>query len=173
MLTHLLFLLSLISLSLQKYDGPNHAQICVTACEECFWDVTFGSTVATDDYYTGFCEDTYRYSSALLCSKFHCSAYEIKTGIDYIQSMCDKAHVELPSYDNVLANFTDESIKDVRVVGYHEITADEIINSTLLPTDDLFRLSYKTWVILSPLIGIAKLMESFQGYLCDGREGTF
>ena len=87
--------------------------------------------------------------------------------------MCDKAHVELPSYDNVLANFTDESIKDVRVVGYHEITADEIINSTLLPTDDLFRLSYKTWVILSPLIGIAKLMESFQGYLCDGREGTF
>lgn len=143
MLSQLVVFLSLVSVSFQAYGLPSHAQICVTACIECFSDVTFGTTVSTDDYYTGYCQDSFRFFSGFLCAKNHCSPYEIKTGIEYVQASCDEVHIELPSYETVIANYTDKSVP---TVGYQEITSDQIINSTLLPTDDLFDLSYRTWV---------------------------
>lgn len=145
MLAKLLVVLSLVSLSIQGNGLPKHAQICVSACQECFDEVTFGTTVSTDDYYTGYCEDTLKFYSTFLCARSRCSPYEIKTGIDYIRPPCDDLGIEIPSYDAVIANYSGQSI---RSIDYEEITADEIINGTLVPTDEFFDRSYKTWVCI-------------------------
>lgn len=143
MLSEIVVFLSLVSVSLQAYGLPNHAQICLVACQESFTDVTFGTTNYTDDYYTGYCHDVLRFYSAYLCASHRCSPYEIHSGIAYMQKDCDIVGIELPNYETVIANYSQQTI---RTVGYKEITPDQIINSTLLPDDDLFGLSYKTWV---------------------------
>ena len=149
MLTHLYLLLSLIPLSLQLYGNVDGDQICVTACQECFFNVTFGTTSSTDDYYTGYCQDTDRWQSALLCSKFHCSPREIKAGVAYRRNEC-QPYADTASYEMVIANYSDEAIKNMPVYGSEDMTSSDIVNGTLLPTDELFHRSKLSWVRLFP-----------------------
>ena len=140
----LLFFLSNGLLSVHGHTPPAGSQICLYACQESLWEVTFGTTVSTDDYYTGYCQDTLRFSSTYLCAKQLCSPHEIESGLEYIRHTCEEVDLPIPSFESTIANFSDEAIKDVRVVRQYEISAEEIINSTLLPSRELFDLAYRT-----------------------------
>lgn len=173
MLKQLLILLSLISLSLQGDYQPTHTQLCAQSCQDAFEQVTFGSTVSTDDYYTGWCQDTYRWSSTWLCAKSYCSPHEIQIGSVYFQKSCDIVHLKAPTYESVIANFTDEMIQNLTVVGYDDVvtnTPKEIYNTTLLATEDLFHQTYISWVWLILPTGIHMLMVSIQGKMDQSDE---
>ena len=148
MLSHLALLLCLIPLSLQYDDNPEGDQICLYACQEAFWNVTFGTTTETDDYYIGYCQDTDRYESAILCGKYHCSPSELIAGAGYIQHWCTPVHITLPSYETVIANYSEEAIKNMRVYGSADMTSSDIVNGTLLVSDELFARALMTWVRL-------------------------
>ena len=142
MLTPVLAILALVSFSLQD-DLPNKAQLCVVACQKSFHSVTFGTT--DPEEWTN-CNDTLRWESTWLCSKLHCSPRQIKTGVKYaIDSYCKDKLV--PSYDIVIANFSDEAIKNIPILQYTEKPSEDIVNTTLLPSQELFDLAYRTWVI--------------------------
>lgn len=142
----LLVLLPLALPSVKAYDDPTHAQLCVESCMDALGEIIFGTTVETDDYYTGYCEDTLRWSSAYVCTERYCSPQEIKTGLSYLQLACDEVNLPIPSYDGILANFTDEDLKALRVIEFQEVPADEIVNNTLVPSPVLFHRSYRSWV---------------------------
>jgi hypothetical protein len=44
-----------------------------------------------------------------------------------------------------VANLSDEVVA-IRVVSYLEELVDEIVNTTVVPSEKLFDLSYRTWV---------------------------
>lgn len=148
MLSHLALFLCLIPLSLQYDDNPEGDEICLEACQEAFWNVTFGTTTSTDDYWTGYCQDTDRYESAVLCGKYHCSPRELKAGARYIQHWCTPVHITLPSYETIIANYSDEAIRNMRVYGSVDMVSSDIINGTLLVSDELFARALTTWVRL-------------------------
>lgn len=150
MLTQLLCVLLLVAKSLQEGE-PTHAQYCVTACNECFDSITFGTTVSTDDYYTGMCEDTLKWQSTYICAKLHCTPYQIKTGIDYVTDPCrTEVHVDTISYDAVMANYSDEAIQAMPILEFTTDWPTDIFNNTLVPSQELFDISYASLVCIYP-----------------------
>lgn len=156
MVTQLLYLLLLVANSWQ-YSEPTKAQYCVTSCQEIYDYITFGTTVSTDDYYTGMCEDTLKWESTYLCAKLHCSPFEVRTGIEYATEACrTEVHVDVPSYDSVIANYSDAQIAAMTIIDW-DVTITpptDIYNVTLLPTQEFFRRQVKSLVCIPQLVSI-------------------
>lgn len=147
MLKILVLSLSYVSLSLQSWGNPDADQQCLYACVRAFYGVTFGTYMETDDYYTGFCQDSLHIQSGYLCAKQRCTPSQIKTGIEYYQQYwCNEATptpVKMFSYEDVIANYSDADIANMQVIDFpYEIT--DIINNTLLITDRLYHASFDT-----------------------------
>lgn len=53
-------------------------------------------------------------------------------------------HIETPSYDSVIAGFSDEAISAIPVIGVEP--SGEIVNVTVVPSDEAYDLALKTWV---------------------------
>lgn len=155
MLTQFLCILLLVVKSWQLDLGPNQAQTCVSACQECYDTITFGTTVETDDHYTGMCQDTLKWESTYLCAKLFCTPWQTKTGVDYITMPCrTKVHIDVPLFATVIANYSDEAIQAMPLVDYTNTTTPSgiIYNSTLLPTRDLWQQEYKSIVSTYQLV---------------------
>lgn len=139
-------LLVLVPLVLSSVQGgellPANSQLCVLACQDSLGSVTFGTTVKTDDYYTGHCEDTLRFESTYICAHKHCSPREIKSGLEYLQVTCDMVHMAIPSYDEAVARY---SMQETPTMAYGDVFKDAV-NNTLVPDTELFDLGYRTWV---------------------------
>ena len=149
MLSYIALLLCLIPLSLQYDENPEGDEICLYACQEVFWNVTFGTTAETEDYWTGYCQDLDRLESAVLCGKYHCSPNELKAGFGYIQHWCTKVDITLPDYKTIIANYSEEDISNMYIYGSEDMTTfSDIVNGTLLASDELFARSLLTWVRL-------------------------
>lgn len=139
----LLFVLLLVSKSLGR--SPSNSQLCGAACSETLDAVTFNTTVETDDWYTGYCEDTLRFSSTFFCIRLHCLKSQIQTAVDYTVEYCHtEVHIETPSYDSVMAGFSDEAISTIPVIGTEPPT--EMQNVTIIPSDEAYDLALHTWV---------------------------
>jgi hypothetical protein len=141
--------LSLALLSIHVSGMPTWNDLCVAACEDSLWHIQFGTGVGFDDFWTGYCGDTLRFSSTFLCAKQRCSQREIESGLHYLQDYCDEAVVKgltIPSYNEIVANFSDEDVKAIRRVNFDDIPADEIVNNTLQPTQELWDRAHQTWV---------------------------
>lgn len=164
MLKLLILFLSYVSLSLQINGYPDGPQQCMFACMEAFYGVIFGTYVETEDWYTGFCQDDLHIQSAWICAKQHCSPYEIKTGIGYYQvNYCNYAEppVQMLSYDEVIANYSDADIAAMQVIDYNYDLSEEIVNNTLVASERLFSSSRRTWVKYhSPASGIQLMLTS-------------
>ncbi|MCJ1470451.1 hypothetical protein MMC07_009096 [Pseudocyphellaria aurata] len=131
MWTPWIYLLLLVAKSWQYDFGPNKAQMCVQACDGGVEYVTFGTTAQTDDYYTGFCQDTLRFESVFLCAKLHCSPWQIMTGVPYYTKPCrTEVHVDTISYDAVIANYSDADIMAMPVIEYSTDPPTDIYNNT-------------------------------------------
>ena len=137
----LLFALLLVSKSLQQ----SNSQLCGAACSETLDSVVFNTTVSTDDWYTGYCEDTLRFYSTFFCIRIHCLKSQIQTAVDYTVESCHtEVHIETPSYDSVIAGFSDEAISAIPVIG--TVPPVEVQNVTVIPSDEAYNLALKTWV---------------------------
>lgn len=156
MLKLLVLFLSYVSLSLQINGYPDGNQQCVFACMEAFYGVTFGTYAETDDWYTGFCQDSLHLESAWICAKLRCTPGQIKTGVQYYQQYyCNLAEppVKMLSYEEVIANYSDADIANMQVIDYGYDLSDQIVNNTLVISDHLFSSARRTWVRLSPPSG--------------------
>lgn len=154
MVTQLLFLLLLVANSWQ-YSEPNKAQFCVSSCQGCYDPITFGTTVETDDWYTGMCKDTLKWESVYLCAKLHCTPFQIQTGLDYATEACHtEVHIDVPSYNSVIANYSNAQIAAMTLIDWDvAITPPtEIYNVTLLPTQEYFRRELKSLVCIPQLV---------------------
>lgn len=132
---------------------PSNSQLCAAACSSALDSVIFNTTVSTDDWYTGYCEDTLRFSSIFFCIRIHCSQSQIETAVDYTVEACHtEVHIETPSYDSVMAGFSDEAISAIPVISMEP--SEEIVNVTVIPTEEAYVLAMQTWVSssLDPLI---------------------
>lgn len=139
----LIFALLLVHKSLQQL--PSNSQLCAAACSSTLDSVIFNTTVLTDDYYTGLCEDTLRFSSIFFCIRIHCSKSQIQTAVDYTSEPCHtEVHIETPSYDSVMAGFSDEALSAIPVIGMEP--SEEIVNVTVIPSEEAYDLAVKTWV---------------------------
>lgn len=145
----LLFALLLVSKSLQQL--PSNSQLCAAVCSTTLDSVMFNTTVATDDYYTGFCEDTLRFSSIFFCIRLRCLKSQIQTAVDYTDEPCHtEVHIETPSYDSVIAGFSDDAISAIPVIGVKP--SEDIVNVTVVPSDEAYDLALKTWVSSSLIL---------------------
>ena len=112
-----------------------------------FWGVTFGTYTDTDDYYTGFCQNSLEIESAYICAKHRCNPSQIKTGIEYYQEYwCNEADtpIQLLSYEDVIANYSDADIANMQVIDYGYDLSTEIVNNILLISDRLYASSLDT-----------------------------
>lgn len=149
MLKLLVLLLSYVSLSVQLNGYPEPNQQCMFACMEAFYGVVFGTYVETEDWYTGFCQDTLHIESAWICAKLRCPPNQIQPGVEYYQTYyCNEADppVQLISYDEVIAKYSDADIAAMQVIDYGYDLTEEIVNNTLVAADHLFSSSRRTWV---------------------------
>lgn len=139
----LIFALLLVHKSLQQL--PSNSQLCAAGCAATLYDVVFNTTVYTDDYYTGYCEDTLRFYSTFFCIRIHCLQSEIKTAVDYTVYPCNtEVHIETPSYDSVVAGYSDEELSAIPVLSMDP--SEEMVNNTVIPTEEAYLLATKTWV---------------------------
>lgn len=139
----LIFALLLVHKSLQL---PHNSQLCAAACYTTLDSIIFNTTVETDDYYTGFCEDTLRVSSIFFCIRLHCTNSQIQTAVEYIVEPCHtEVHIETPTYDSVIAGFSDEALSAIPVISSME-PSEEIVNVTVIPSDEAYVLAVNTWV---------------------------
>ena len=147
-LTSLLLFLWLSPVTQQSSLG--WGEVCVYACMNSLTSVMFSTTKRTEDFYTGSCKDTLKYESTYVCSFLHCPKKEIRSGMSFINNDCvTEAGIEIPSYDAVMAKCTSEDISNMPVVGLEDISPTEIVNRILLPSQELFDMSYRTewtWV---------------------------
>ena len=127
-------------------EWPSNSQLCFLACQDSLGAVTFGTTVSTDDYYTGYCEDTLRFQSTYLCARERCSPQEIESGLKSFQETCDRVHLTIPSYDEVIANYSAQ--EPPPTIAYDD-AFEESVNNTLVPNDELFYLGYRSWVSMN------------------------
>lgn len=147
----LIFALLLVHKSLQQL--PSNSQLCAAACSSTLDSVIFNTTVSTDDYYTGYCEDTLRLSSIFFCIRIHCSQSQIENAVDYTVEPCHtEVHIETPSYDSVMAGYSDEALSAIPVISMKP--SEEIVNITVIPTEEAYGLAMRTWVssTLDPLV---------------------
>lgn len=143
MWSKLLILVPLVLPTAQGAEWPTNSQLCLLACQDSLGSVTFGTTTYTDDYYTGYCQDTLRFQSAYLCAQQHCSPQEIESGLKSFQETCDIVHLTIPSYDDVIANYSAQ--EPPPTIAYGDVF-EESVNNTLVPNDELFDLGYRSWV---------------------------
>lgn len=139
----LLLAFLLVSKSVQR--SPSDSQLCAAACSTTLNGVIFNTSVSTDDWYTGYCEDTLRFSSTFFCIRLRCLKSQIQTAVEYtVQDCHTEVHIETPSYNSVIAGFSDEAISAIPVIGAKPPT--EMVNVTVVPSDEAYNLALKTWV---------------------------
>lgn len=136
-------LLPLIISSALGAKWPRNPQLCLLACQDSLGSVTFGTTTQTDDYYTGYCQDTLRFESIYLCGRQHCSPEEIESGFESLQKTCDAVHLKIPSYVEAMTIYSAQ--KKIPTIAYDD-GFEDTINNILVPDQELFDLSYRSWV---------------------------
>lgn len=69
--------------------------------------------------------------------------------MDYTVEPCHtEVHVETPSYDSVMAGFSEEAMSAIPVISMEP--SEDIVNVTVIPTEEAYVLAMKTWVSSSP-----------------------
>ena len=125
------------------------SQVCFYACQQTFTNITFSTSVVTDDYYTGYCEDELRLLSTFLCAQIHCTPGEIASGLVYVADLCTNyASIDIPSYNVLEANTSYVSLDSVPVLEMEPLNITLIVDTLMLPSTELFDESYQLWVSL-------------------------
>ena len=142
-------------------EWPSNDEMCLIACQDALYSVSFGTAVETDDYFTGYCLNALLWQSTYLCGQTYCSSREVESGLEYFQHECDKYHVMIPSYDDTMANYTSEAIEKVPRLAQDDVF-EEAVNNTLVPTQQFYDNALQSDVSVLRVIKESWLMSTFR-----------
>lgn len=98
----------------------------------------------------------------------YCTPYEIKTGVDYAAKPCrTEVHIDIPSYDSVIANYSGEAMKAVPIIDYSPEPSEDILNNTVLISPTYYGYAYRTVVCIHDPVWMASNVTLMIG--CSGR----
>lgn len=138
--------LGFIALTVRADRTP--AMTCWFACQRSMDNATFSTTVETDDYYTGACEDSLRLRSTFLCCEIHCPyRSDTESGLGNYLDMCNTyTNIKVPGYDELQMNLSGVDPMTVRHFDFNGINSSDTIDTLLLPSDDMYKLAFDSWV---------------------------
>ena len=142
-LVHLLALGLFISVS-EADTNPRKDQYCFAGCQQTLSSQNFaGHPNQDDDYGASGCENALCVQSTYLCARAYCTTHQIIVGRDYAIKSCEDSGFAFPFVADTQALTTDE-IQRLPKLEYGD-EPDEI-NSTIIPSQDLFDLGVHTVV---------------------------
>lgn len=133
---------SLVSTESSSDPSPN--QYCFAACQTAFSGQNFSGSPSTADGDTaGNCANALFVQSTFLCVKAYCPSDQARSGYAYANEQCESSGYSLPSL-SIVDNVTMEDIQTMQTLQYGD--TPPVINSTIIPSADLFQLGLRTMV---------------------------
>ncbi|KIW09798.1 hypothetical protein PV08_11899 [Exophiala spinifera] len=139
------FLLVLSGLSglTVAWDDPSG---CVEGIRTVLAEVTFNASDPAD-YWTNLCATDMIVRSLWVAAKLYCTPFEIKAGGRTFGGYCEEyGSVELTPYSKVRPELTDEYINSLPLVGYSDIEAHTIWNTSIRLSEEVVMSGVHTYV---------------------------
>jgi hypothetical protein len=153
-LVRLLPWLSVFALTLAD-PNPTRNQYCSEACETALSGQNFaGSPSVADGYYAELCGNMLHLQSLYLCARNYCSEADVEAGFSYLSGVCVR-YATAPPPLSIVGNISIEEIRAQPILNNGDLP--DIINTTVLPSDELFNLAYQTVVSVDVSEEIPKL----------------
>ena len=158
-LVHLFALGLFVSVSTAD-TNPRKDQYCFAGCQQTLASQNFaGHPNQDDDYGASGCENSLCVQSTYLCARAYCTTHQIIAGRDYAIKSCEDSGFVFPSLANTQALTADE-IQRLPKLEYGD-EADEI-NTTIIPSQDLFDLGVHTVVSIASHAFLSdKMVDNF------------
>lgn len=129
--------------ALGGYDGDIQ---CLNGIRTALDMFTFGGG-DTSDYYVNACTGEFYVNSMWAAAKLYCTEKEIDAGSELFAGYCiEYGMVELLPYSEVLPTLTDKYLASLPVVGYDDIDATKIWNTSVLISESFYIDGYRTTV---------------------------
>jgi hypothetical protein len=130
--------------------------LCYIACEDSFYNSTFATANANWTGAETRCLDYLRVASTYACMQQRCTSQEIHDGVHLLEGAClEKPGTAPPPFASVIANVTGggagghhdgTKLADLPVVSGSDVVEGRPFNTTVLPSQELFDVAYRTWV---------------------------
>lgn len=146
------FLLLLLSTSLLSpvFGSMDWDVQCINGIQTALGSFVFAGSELLD-YYTNMCTHELTVTSMWAAAKVYCTPKEIAAGSEVQAGYCTEyGMVELTPYSEVLPILTDDYIASLQVVTYDDIDPLAVWNDTVLLSEDLYKLGYRTTVCVLP-----------------------
>lgn len=129
---------------------PRQDQYCFAGCQQALGGQNFaGHPNQDDEYGAQGCENTLEVQSVYLCARAYCTTHQIRAGRDYAIESCEESGFSFPNLTNVQSLSADE-IQGMTKLEYGD--EPDSINTTIIPSQDLFELGVRTTVSLPSLL---------------------
>ena len=139
------FLLLGIALLLRPSECLTADQYCGDAVQTTIGSFAFNGS-EPDDYWGNLCTNELGYLSIAAGIKTYCSAAEVLPGWAIVQEYCLDSVLELPEWDTVLPDLTDDAVQSFQVVEFEDIDPTKIWDNSVLLSESLYTASYRTTV---------------------------
>lgn len=119
---------------------------CVTAVYSAYNYVSFAGIPAKGMWDTR-CQNPLKVASIYAASEVYCRDQERATGLAQLALLCETfGHRELLPREAVAENLTEDAIRNMRTVGYLEVSRAEILGTPVLLSASYFSRMYNTIV---------------------------
>lgn len=146
---HLLAIGLFSGVSIAEVD-PRQDQYCFAGCQQALGGQAFAGRPNQDDEYGAQgCENSLQVQSVYLCARAYCTIHQIRAGRDYAIESCEESGFSFPNLTNVQSLSADE-IQGMTKLEYGD--EPDSINTTIIPSRDLFELGVRTTVSLPSLL---------------------
>ena len=163
---HLVALGFVISVSTAD-TNPRKDQYCFAGCQQTLGSRNFaGHPNQDDDYGASGCENSLCVQSTYLCARAYCTTHQIIAGRDYAIKSCEDSGFVFPYLANTQALTADE--KSLLPTLEYGDEPDEI-NSTIIPSRDLFDLGVHTVVSIFLTCVLLDIIDNFILVVVDRR----
>ncbi|KFY92796.1 hypothetical protein V498_04766 [Pseudogymnoascus sp. VKM F-4517 (FW-2822)] len=137
-----LLLGALLSYGVAGDDHSPSGTLCVDGILTAVTSFTFTDA---SSYYVDICTGTLTSLSIWAAAKTYCTPLGIEARSRSLRNDCLQfGGMELTSYAETVGNFTDEYMKNIKVVEYEDIAAAKVWNETILISEPLWEASKRT-----------------------------
>ena len=145
-----LFAFCVSIISAESNADPSPDQYCFQGCEVALAGQNFtGDPSTVDDDPAGNCENALYVQSMFVCARTYCTSHQARSGWEYAKNQCESSGYSFPSL-SIVDNVTTEDVQTMQKLEYMDyMEAPLVINSTVIPSEDLFQLGYRTMVSIS------------------------
>ena len=151
---HLIAIGLFVAVSTAEVD-PRKDQYCFAGCQQALGGQAFAGRPNQDDEYGAQgCENALQVQSVYLCARAYCTTHQIRAGKDYAIESCEESGFSFPNLANVRSLSADE-IQSLPKLEYGD--EPDSINTTIIPSRDLFELGVRTTVSLPSPVFYSRL----------------